>query len=151
MIRLFALPLIALTCAGCPALDRLEGKKSEAQLYHERMQTAETETAVATLLDVTPAEVEAVASIAAPVEAVTLATIAEPTCHEEFREHRCDGNQMVPWFYGDAPEAPEPVVVAEVVPEPVVVPAPVVEAPRPVCQAVFRVKACSDDGEEIWL
>lgn len=80
MIRLLALPLLALPLAGCPALDVMEGKESPYKAAHEAR----------TALLIPEAEVATMLDVVAP-------------CHEEFRVRRCVGGQAVEWFYGDAP------------------------------------------------
>lgn len=127
MTRIFLIIPIALSVAGCPALDRIEGKKSEAQLWHER----QNQVAVATELDVTPAPVAQSVALLAAVEAPV---IAEPTCTPTFRVNQCLDGVSVAWH--PTPD-PEPIEVAE--PLPVVV--PVVEEP---CYPIFRVRTCEE-------
>lgn len=84
MIRLIALPFLAIACAGCPQLGMLEGKPSETQQHVERM----------ALLTTPEPIVEPVAFVAA------VAAVAAPECSDHvFRVYRCVDGVIKDWSY----------------------------------------------------
>lgn len=84
MIRIILTIMLATSVSACDFLDRMEGRKSEAQIQHEAAAEAGLPPPINVWSDPAP-----LFSEPEPVQ----------TCFETFRINRCHGNVSVEWYY----------------------------------------------------